>query len=617
LAGADRVATASAISRDLYPEGGEPAAVLARADAFPDALAGAPAARAVDGPLLLTRSDGLTAAVRSELDRVLAEDATVYLLGGESALGAAVVDEVEALGAGVERLAGADRFATSVAAAELTVETGTAETGTAETGTAMVASGDDFPDALAAAAIAGNRGWPILLTSGDAVPDDVVAHVDEAGYDAVHVVGGSGVVGDEVVAELERHAGEVTRVAGDNRFETAEALSQRFAPEAEQLGVASGTGFPDALAGGVHAASRGAPLALVAGSRPFEAQRRQVRTLEPDALLVYGGDAAVTEGVVDGLRGASIETGALRVERASLRDGATVHELDDIDFAFNQRINLAESHVSVTIDGDEVGGTTSHIGSADTLRFAVDDLPDGVRHDETYRVRVQLLATSGADVVTDHLEVDFRRPPRDLSRGATGDGVADLQRRLRERGFWLPEIDGRFGSRTHHAVVAFQKAHELERDGVVGPDVRAVLREGAGAPAPRYGSARAYEIDLERGIVLFVDGGETRWVFDASAGHGEWYTFEGSTYRANTTTGSRAMVRQIDGIREAARGELYRPKYFDSSRGIALHGYTSVPPYHASSGCVRITLAAMDKVWDMDPGLGTDVHVYPVDYYES
>lgn len=603
VAGADRVRTAAAISRRLYPETAT-AAVLARADHYPDALAGVPLARQVDGPLLLTGGDGLSGATEDELARVLSDGATVYLLGGESALGERVEADVRALASRVERVAGADRFATSVEIARRLPESGTA----------MVAAGDTFADALAAGAVAGARGWPVLLTPGDALTDDVAAYMEEAGFDEVYAVGGDRVVGDGVLSQLASHA-TVSRVAGATRFETAEALSDRFAPDAAQVGVASATTFPDALAGGVHAAAHDAPLALVSGGRLLPPQRRQVQQAQPDRAVVYGGERAVSAGTVEGLRGASVESGDLRVTGASLRHGATVNELETIDFAFNRSIHLPESHAHVTIDDAEVAGTLSHVGAADTLRFTVESLPEGVEHGETYPVEVRLLATSGGDVVTDRLEVSFHRAPRDLSRGATGDAVSDLQRRLRDKGFWLPAVTGRFGDDTHDAVVAVQKAHGLERDGVVGAATRKALRTADGPPAPRHDSDRAYEVDLQRGLVLFVDGGETRWVFNASAGHGEVYTFQGSTFRATTTTGTRSVVRQIDGVREAARGELYRPKYFDGSRGIALHGYPSVPPYHASSGCVRVPMAAMDKIWSMDPGLGTTVHVYPVGYY--
>ncbi|MEK7411268.1 MAG: L,D-transpeptidase, partial [Actinomycetota bacterium] len=56
-------------------------------------------------------------------------------------------------------------------------------------------------------------------------------------------------------------------------------------------------------------------------------------------------------------------------------------------------------------------------------------------------------------------------------------------------------------------------------------------------------------------------------------------------------------------------GQIYRPKYF--SGGIAIHGSYSVPAYPASHGCVRISTAAMDMIWDLDLlPRGTTVWVY-------
>ena len=86
LSGPDRFATAIAVSRDSFPEDDSAAAVvLARGDdpnGFADALAGGPLAVDRDGPLLITNPDQLFDAVAAEIDRVLPDGATVYLLGG-------------------------------------------------------------------------------------------------------------------------------------------------------------------------------------------------------------------------------------------------------------------------------------------------------------------------------------------------------------------------------------------------------------------------------------------------------------------------------------------------------------------------------------------------------
>jgi lipoprotein-anchoring transpeptidase ErfK/SrfK len=69
------------------------------------------------------------------------------------------------------------------------------------------------------------------------------------------------------------------------------------------------------------------------------------------------------------------------------------------------------------------------------------------------------------------------------------------------------------------------------------------------------------------------------------------------------------VEREIDGLRRSRLGLLYRPKYF--YKGVAMHGYTSVPSHPASHGCVRLTYPAMDLVWaETLAPIGTPVLVY-------
>ena len=70
------------------------------------------------------------------------------------------------------------------------------------------------------------------------------------------------------------------------------------------------------------------------------------------------------------------------------------------------------------------------------------------------------------------------------------------------------------------------------------------------------------------------------------------------------------VYRQIDGWRESRLGRLWRPKYFNE-QGIAIHGYENVPPYPASHGCVRVTIEAMNHLWETDAlPIHTTVLVY-------
>jgi putative cell wall-binding protein len=161
LAGADRIATSVRISQDLYQDGGADAAVLTRADRFPDALAGTPLAVAKNGPMLLTSPTALDPATEAELKRVLPAGKTVYLLGGTGALGDAVAIRVQQLGYTVVRFAGVDRYDTAIKVADQ---------GLGNPATDFLTTGLNFPDALSAGAAAAAKDGAVLLTADTTMP---------------------------------------------------------------------------------------------------------------------------------------------------------------------------------------------------------------------------------------------------------------------------------------------------------------------------------------------------------------------------------------------------------------------------------------------------------------
>lgn len=196
-----------------------------------------------------------------------------------------------------------------------------------------------------------------------------------------------------------------------------------------------------------------------------------------------------------------------------------------------------------------------------------------------------------------------------LEAGEDGDEVHLLQARLTDLGFWLGQPDGGYGQLTRQAVMAFQKANGLSRDGVAGPATLAAL-ETATRPVPADPSGTHVEIDLARQILLIVQEGQAQWVLNTSTGNGEAYAAPGGgTAVAATPTGSFVVQREIDGLRRAPLGTLYRPKYFHG--GFAIHGAGSIPAHPASHGCARVTNAAMDLLWSSGvTAIGTPVVIY-------
>ena len=127
-------------------------AFVATGESYPDALAGGPAAARLGGPILLTQKGTLPAATVSELRRL--KPKRIVVLGGTGVVSAAVEKALRAHTSGeVSRLAGADRYSTAAAVSAAHFGPGAP--------VAFVATGLDFPDALAGSAAGRVRPDPL------------------------------------------------------------------------------------------------------------------------------------------------------------------------------------------------------------------------------------------------------------------------------------------------------------------------------------------------------------------------------------------------------------------------------------------------------------------------
>lgn len=202
-------------------------------------------------------------------------------------------------------------------------------------------------------------------------------------------------------------------------------------------------------------------------------------------------------------------------------------------------------------------------------------------------------------------------PPQEqtLRTGDSGPAVAAAQNRLSDLGYWLGPADGVFGDLTHQAVLALQGAAGISRDGVVGPRTRKHLDAGT-RPDARSTGGTVTEIDRDSGLILFVRNGSVNRILHTSTGTFEHYTHDGRQLLADTPRGHWEVSWAVNGWRDGALGNLYRPRYFHVD-GIAVHGYPSVPAYPASHGCARVSMDAMDMIWSQDlMPRGSEVWVY-------
>ena len=300
LSGDDRIETALAASQDTYLREGATrkdvktqAVVLARSDGFADALAGTPLAHAVDGPLLLTGTAELDDRARFEIDRILDPGMTVYLLGGTAALSSAIESELDGAGYDVQRVAGADRYATAVAVAQ--------KLGSPRT--ILLATGQNFPDGLSAGAAAARLDSAVLLTDGATMPAATAAYLSAHPSLPLFAIGGPAASAKPSAYPL----------VGADRYETAVKVAQfLFVGVVPVAGIASGENFPDALSGGANIARYEGPLLLTRRTTMPQVVIDHLRARVSFALQIYGGPAAIDDAVFDSLFGtASIGTASI------------------------------------------------------------------------------------------------------------------------------------------------------------------------------------------------------------------------------------------------------------------------------------------------------------------
>jgi putative cell wall-binding protein len=291
LQGDDRYGTAAAISAAAFPDGAGDV-VVASGESFPDALSAAPLAHALGGPVLLVRAGSVPAAVTAELSRLHATH--VVVVGGTGAVSSTVEAALRSDVGNVERLQGDDRYGTAQAVA---AAVRTAESSSGAAPEVVVASGEQFADALAGGAYAAAKGAPLLLTRAASVPAPTAAALGSLRPKAVTLLGGTGAVGTGVEGQLGTSTGApVTRLQGSDRYGTAAAVSEHLAPTADVVLLASGASFPDAVAG----AALGLPLELTGPACLPAATAASLGRLGEPALVALGGQGAVSDAAAGG-----------------------------------------------------------------------------------------------------------------------------------------------------------------------------------------------------------------------------------------------------------------------------------------------------------------------------
>jgi len=267
ISGEDRYQTARFIAENFISDNVDNV-VLASGNNFPDALSASVLAGKLGAPILLVDStpDSSIEAFNFIINHVN-KSGTVYLIGGKGVISSDFIDSLKQLGyTQIKQIGGTDRYETSyIICQQIAAAPGTP---------VVIASGENFPDALAVSAFAVKNGWPILLTASNSLSANMENYLSSSQPKTVYIVGGSGVVSlavEEKVKELIPST-QTVRLGGTDRYDTAIKIINQFEPKPSIVYLASGNGFADALAGSVLAARNAAPIVLVDSSIELPSQ---------------------------------------------------------------------------------------------------------------------------------------------------------------------------------------------------------------------------------------------------------------------------------------------------------------------------------------------------------
>ena len=180
ISGTDRYITANEISQKGWEQSDY--VILARGDDFADALCAGPLASKYNAPILMTKPKELDQSTLAEIKRLGVEH--VIITGGTGAVSSSIEKTLKDAGIkDVTRLSGSNRYETSVKIAQELSST-----------KAVLATGENYPDALSISVAASKLGMPILLTSKNKLPDQVKEYITTKKISKTYVIGGEGAI---------------------------------------------------------------------------------------------------------------------------------------------------------------------------------------------------------------------------------------------------------------------------------------------------------------------------------------------------------------------------------------------------------------------------------------
>ncbi|MBY2478640.1 cell wall-binding repeat-containing protein [Clostridioides difficile] len=283
LTGSDRNETSVKISQKGWNKADN--IVLINDSSISDALSATPFAKSKDAPTLLTKNNNLNKLTEKEINRLEAKN--VYIVGGLKSVDEKVVSDLKEKGLNVIRIAGNDRYETSIKLAkELDKNSNLSKV--------VVVNGEKgLADAVSMGAISAKEEMPILLTNQNDDMKDIKDLIANKDISKSYVIGGESLFNSK---EVSNTLPSVTKIAGSDRTETNSKVINHFYSKdtlndlyIAKNGMNKQDDLVDALSVGVLAGKTESPVVLV-GNGLDNSQKELIKNKKFKNITQIGGN---------------------------------------------------------------------------------------------------------------------------------------------------------------------------------------------------------------------------------------------------------------------------------------------------------------------------------------
>lgn len=185
------------------------------------------------------------------------------------------------------RLGGSDRYGTSVQISQKNWD---------KSNYVILASGEDFPDALSATPLAKEYDAPILLTPKDSLNQLVSDEIKRLQATHIIIVGGPGAVSDTIKNSLSAEGLDCSRISGSDRYETSLAVANALGGKGTAA-LASGEDFPDAVSIAELAAEYKMPILLTAKNSISDDVKKYLTKSDIQRVYIIGGSGVISQNI--------------------------------------------------------------------------------------------------------------------------------------------------------------------------------------------------------------------------------------------------------------------------------------------------------------------------------